>query len=262
MNLPEYEWVRFKRTPLKMVIGQIRFTINPRFKLEGFTADFQEAVYSEYPKVSREQTVSYQLSPAGIGANPGDLVWRFSTRDNQWSVIVGEASISLETYQYLSMVDFLDRFKHILEIATETLDLKDRLRLGLRYINEIRYPQAESLAHWRSLLNPEFVGFDASKLLDGQVKHTLHEIQIERSDGTLAVRHGLLEGAVVVPLSQEVPKDKRFYLIDIDYYDVGEYDLDISATIERMRDYNDIIYRFFRWTLGKKLYSFLEPTDG
>jgi uncharacterized protein (TIGR04255 family) len=261
MNLPEYEWVHFKKTPLKMVIGQVRFTIIPRFHQEGFTADFQEAVYSNYPKISREQTVSYQLSPTGLNASPGEIVWRFSTRDNLWSVILGESAISIETRQYSSAVEFLERFKHVLEIAVETLDVKDRLRLGLRYINEIRYPQAESLADWGLLLNQEFVGFGASELLDGKVKHALQEIQFERSNGTLGVRHGLLEGAVVVPLDQEIPMEKYFYLIDLDYYDTRENDLDILATIEQMKDYNDVMFRFFRWTLGEKLYSFLEPTN-
>ncbi len=261
MNLPEYEWVRFKKTPLKMVIGQVRFTIIPRFHQEGFTGDFQEAVYPDYPRVSREQTVTYQLSPTGASTSPGEIVWRFSTRDNLWSVIVGESAISLETRQYSSMVDFIERFQRVLEIAGETLDIKDRLRLGLRYINEVRYPQAESLVDWRTLLNSEFVGFEASELLGGQVKHTLQEIQIERTNGTLAVRHGLLEGAVVVPLNQEIPTERHFYLIDLDYYDVREYGLDIPATLEQMREYNDIMYRFFRWTLGERLYSFLEPIN-
>lgn len=28
-----------------------------------------------------------------------------------------------------------------------------------------------------------------------------------------------------------------------------------------MRDYNDVMYRFFRWTLSEKLYHYLEPVD-
>src|SRR5260370_39723218 len=38
-----------------------------------------------------------------------------------------------------------------------------------------------------------------------------------------------------------------------------EYDLDIPATIKQMQDYNDIMYRFFRWTLSETLYNYLEP---
>ncbi len=259
MKLPEYEWVQFRKAPLRLVIGQVRFTIMPGFGQDAFIAGFQEAIRSVYPKVAREAAVTYQLSPAGIQPNMGEKLWRFSSRDLRWSVVVGESAITLESRSYDSMSDFLNRFRFLLETGKEQLEITDRLRLGLRYINEIRHPHAERLAEWRALLNPEFVGFEASSLLDGQVDHTLQEVQIERSDGTLALRHGFLNGTVVMPLPQEQPTSGRFYLIDLDYYDMTERDLDISATIKQLQDYNDVMYRFFRWTLSESLYNFLEP---
>src|SRR5437762_3582111 len=129
MSLPEYEWVQFKKTPLRLVIGQVRFTIMPRFGQEGFIARFQEAIRSEYPRVSREQTVSFQLLPTGIGPTPGEIIWRFSSRDNWWAVVVGESAITLESRKYLSMKNFLERFSQLLEIASQTLGVNDRLRL-------------------------------------------------------------------------------------------------------------------------------------
>ncbi len=259
MKLPEYEWVQFRKAPLKLVIGQVRFTIMPRFEQKAFIAGFQETVRPQYPRVSREPTVTYQVSPTGINPSLGETLWRFSSRDNRWAVVVGESAITLEARGYSSMTNFLERFNRILEAAQETLEVADRLRLGLRYINEMRYPQAESLADWRTLLNPEFVGFEPSGLLDSRVDHTLQEIQVQRSDGTLVIRHGLLNGMVVVPLPPEQPASGRFYLIDLDYYDLTEHDLDIPAIIAQMRNYNDVMYRLFRWTLSKKLYEYLEP---
>ncbi len=262
MKLPEYEWVQFRKTPLRLVIGQVRFTIMPRFEQKAFIASFQEAVRSDYPRVSREPTVTYQLSPTGISPSPGETLWRFSARDNRWAVVVGESAITLEARGYASIYDFLKRFTAILEAASQTLEVSDRLRLGLRYINEIRYLNAENLVEWRTLLNPAFVGFEASSLLDGQVDHTLQEIQVQRPDGILAIRHGLLSGTSVTPLlPQEQSVGGRFYLIDLDYYDMTEYDLDIPATIKQMQNYNDVMYRFFRWTLTQKLYDYLEPID-
>jgi len=257
MKLPEYEWVQFRKAPLRLVIGQVRFTIMPRFEQKAFIASFQEAIRSEYPRVSRESAVTYQLSPTGISPNPGEILWRFSSRDNKWAVMVGEAAITLESRGYLSMHDFLERLRLLLKVGKETLEITDRLRVGLRYINEIRYPNAESLTEWRKLLNPEFICFDAFNLLDGDVHRTLQEIQVERSDGTLAIRHGLLSGVTVVP--QELPTSGPLYLIDLDYYDTTELDLDIPATIKQMQGYNDIMYRFFRWTLSDTLYNYLEP---
>jgi uncharacterized protein (TIGR04255 family) len=259
MKLPEYEWVQFRKTPLRLVIGQVRFTIMPRFEQKAFIAGFQEAVRAQYPRVSREASVTYQLSPTGINPSPGETLWRLSSRDNRWAIVVGESAITLESRAYSSMSDFLGRFSQILKVANETLEVTDRLRLGLRYINEIRHPHAKQFAQWRALFNPEFVGFEASSLLDGQIDHTLQEIQVNRPDGVLAIRHGLLNGAVVAPLTQEQPVSGQFYLIDLDYYDMTECDLDISATIKQMQNYNDVMYRFFRWTLSEALYNYLEP---
>ena len=259
MKLPNYEWVQFSKAPLRLVIGQVRFTIMPRFGQDAFIASFQEAIRSNYPKVARESAITYQLSPAGIQPDTGEKLWRFSSRDLRWSVVVGESAITLESRDYGSIKDFLNRFRFLLEIAEEQLEITDRLRLGLRYINEVRYPGAENLADWRTLLNPEFVSFDASELLGGQVDHAIQEIQVHRPDGVLAVRHGLLNGTVVAPLAPEQPATGSFYLIDLDYFDMIEHELDIPATFQQMQEYNDVMYRFFRWTLSKKLYDYLEP---
>jgi uncharacterized protein (TIGR04255 family) len=259
MKLPNYEWVQFRKAPLRLVIGQVRFTIMPRFEQKAFIAGFQEGVRAQYPRISREASVTYQLSPLGINPSPGETLWRFSSRDNQWAVVVGESAITLESRAYSSMSDFLGRFSQILQVASETLEITDRLRLGIRYINEIRYPYAENFTQWRALFNSEFVGFEASSLLDGHIDHTLQEIQVNRPDGILAIRHGLLKGAVVAQLPQEQPASGQFYLLDLDYYDMTECDLDISTTIKQLQDYNDIMYRFLRWTLSETLYNYLEP---
>ena len=259
MKLPEYEWVRLRKAPLRLVIGQIRFTIMPRFEQKAFIAGFQEAIRAQYPKVSREASVTYQLSPVGINPGPGETLWKFSSRDNRWAIVVGESAITLESRAYSTMSDFLDRFAQILLVANKTLDVTDRLRLGLRYINEIRYPHAENFAQWRALFNPEFAGFDATGLLEGKVDHTLQEIQVNRPDGVLAIRHGLLSGAIVAPLPQEQPPAGQFYLLDLDYYEMTECDLDISAPVKQLQDYNDLMYRFFRWTLSEMLFDYLEP---
>lgn len=259
MDLPQNERIQFKKSPLRLVIGQIRFTIMPRFEQKGFIADFQEAIRTDYPKASREAVVTYQLSPTGINSDTSGIAWRFSSKDSQWAVIINEAALTLEARNYRLSNDFIDRFQHLLEAAQEILDITDCLRLGLRYINEVRYPAAETLGDWQELLNPKLVGFDAAQLLSGQVNHTLQEIQVSRPDGIFAIRHGLLSGVAVPPLSKEEPIGGRFYLLDLDYYDTNEYDLDIPDILKKMRNYNEMISRFFRWTLSEKLSLYLEP---
>jgi len=51
MRLPEYEWVQFAKTPLKLVVVQVRFTTLLRFEQKSFIAGFQEAIRDDYPKM-------------------------------------------------------------------------------------------------------------------------------------------------------------------------------------------------------------------
>lgn len=267
--LPEYRRVVFAKSPLRLVVGQVRFPIMLRFGDSAFLASFQEALHSEYPHVARENQVALALSPKGIQQEIGGTLVRFSARDGGLSVVVGESAITLEARRrkpaeqsgYLTADDFLRRFERVLSVAQETLGITERARVGLRYVNEIRHPEGLSLADWGRLLNPEFVGFAATDLLGGEVSQMLQEVQVQRSDGILAIRHGLLTGAVVDPSSAEARIAGPFYLIDMDYFDPTECPLDALSTVSQMKAFNDTMYRFFRWTLGDTLYGHLEPSD-
>jgi uncharacterized protein (TIGR04255 family) len=261
MALPEFGRVLFKKAPLTKVIGQVRFPILLRFSDGTFIAPFHESVRREYPHVSREHQMSLKLSAGeGVQTSVGEVLWRFATPDRRWSVVLGETAITLEVPGYSSIDEFLARFSSIIAAAQPTLELAQRTRLGLRYINEIRYPNGDTLADWASLLRPEFVGFAASDLLDGRVEDMRQELRVHRDDGILAVRHGLV-GVSDALASGQPTTVERFYLIDLDYFDPTECDLDIETTVGQMRSYNDVMYRFFRWTLGERLYDYLEPAD-
>lgn len=260
MGLPNYEQILFRKSPLKLVVGQVRFPLVPRFDRSLFQS-FLETLRDEYPRPSREQQAAVQGSPTDVEQRPGEELWRFTTRDRFWSVVVGESAVTLEARAYSSISDFLSRFKRVLQVARDQLDVRERTRLGLRYTNELRNREAQTLNDWSGLLRQDLVGFAAAGVLDGRIEHMLQEVQVERPDGTVAIRHGLLKGTTVVPLPDEQPVGGPFYLIDLDYYDVSECDLDIEATVEQMRMFNDVLYRFFRWTLSEQLAAKLEPVD-
>lgn len=264
MALPEYDRVLFRKAPLAMVIGQVRYPILPRFSDGTFIASFQESLEADYPAVSREHKMVIQVSVGEeTQKGPSEVLWRFATRDRRWSVVLGETAVTLEVPGYSSIDEFLDRFSRVLTVAQETLRITERARLGLRYVNEIRHPQGNTLADWAALLRPDLLGLGASDLLDGRTEHMAQELRIQRPDGTLAIRHGLLTGtgSLVPQPDSPPPISERFYLIDLDFYDPTECDLDVAATVNQMRAYNDLMYRFFRWTLGEQLYNYLEPVD-
>src|SRR5438105_1006709 len=126
MTLPEFERVLFRKAPLKLVVAQIRFPVMPRFCESGFIAAFEEALRSEYPRRSREQQLTYKMSPQGLEPAAGATLWRLATRDNHWAVVVGETAVTLEVRGYTAVDELVDRFARILSAASETLDVTER----------------------------------------------------------------------------------------------------------------------------------------
>jgi len=258
--LPEAERVLFKNTPLRLVLGQIRFPLLLRFQDGAFLAPFQSALEGEYPLVRRERQPSLLVSPEGEVRSGLEALLRFSSRDSQWSVVLGESALTLEVRGYSSIDKFSSRFERVLLAAENHLGIKERSRLGLRYINEIRRDGATTLSDWSKLLNRELLGIAGTDLLDGPVAHMVQEFQVTRSDGLLAVRHGLLQGTIVVdPLATTSAPTGPFYLLDLDYYDGRQQTLNVKETTETFREYNDVMYRFFRWCLTETLFTAMEP---
>lgn len=261
MPLPRYERVLFGKSPLRLVIGQVRFPLLFRFNEKPFLAPFQEAIQPDYPRVAQEHQVAVKFSDKGVEP-AGETLWRFNDREGAWSAVLGEGALTLESRKYTSIDDFAGRFEKLLNAATKHLGIEERTRLGLRFINEMRSPSATKLSDWAELLNPKFIGYGgAAELLDGTIEHAFSEIQSKRADGTLAIRHGLLTGTTVEPRASDRQVEQGpFYLLDLDYFDGAEGDLDIAGMLAQVRSYNESIYQFFRWALDRgKLYAQLEP---
>jgi uncharacterized protein (TIGR04255 family) len=260
MSLPAYDRVTFAKSPLRLVLGQVRFPLLFRFNEKPFLAPFQEAIQPDYPRASQEQQVAVKISAKGVEP-AGEVLWRFGDREGNWSALLGESALTLESRRYSSIDEFLLRFEKLLAAAVKHLGIEDRTRLGFRFLNELRSPGAETLSDWAALLNPKFIGYAGADLLQGRVEHAFHEIRSKSDDGTLVIRHGLLTGTTVEPRPGDAPSDVgRFYLIDLDYFDDTECSLDIQATRQQLRSYNETLYQFFRWTIDKgKIYPQLEP---
>ncbi len=259
MPLPKTQHVLFGKSPLKQVIIQVRYPILPRFGESSFVAPFIEEVRRTYPKVNRQEQRSLVVSSSeGFSMGASETLWKLASRDGNCVTVLGENAITLEVSAHSSIDGLLEEFERVLRIACEKLEITERSRLGLRYINEFRNEEARNLSDWKPLLHDELLGFAASDILDGCVDRMTQEVRLKRDDGVLAIRHGLISGN-----GGEVKPDSRAaYLLDLDYYDSTEQELDIGQTVRQVRGYSDYMYEYFRWTLKEKLFRMLEPNNG
>ena len=247
----QYEHTLFKNAALEMSLVQIKYPPVQRFSDENFMIDIRASLSDEYPLVNTEQGMNIVINPLGVSQTPGANMLRFTSIDSRWSVVLSSDIVTLETREYTDIDEFSERFAGVLDIVDAYFHPRHRLRFGLRYINEFRYPGGDNYATWRRLLNSNLLGLSARDIISGEVEQTIGEVLYRRNDGHVLVRHGFLKGSTVTPTTNYPPKTGGFYLLDLDYYDDMPVKFDLESPIKRMKSYNRFLYNIFRWTIGE-----------
>lgn len=252
---------RFKKSPLRLVVCQLRFPLLLRLANADLVAEFHEAIAKDYPSPQREKQLTFRLTANGVDSSgDSETLYRFSEPTDSWSVVLGESQLTLEARKYTDHSDLLERFEKVLRAAVDAFEIKSQTRLGLRYINEFRRPGFSTMQQWGALLRKEFVGYAADKFED-PVTRTFHELQLTRADATFVIRHGLLSGTTVAPSPNSEGAAEPFYLLDLDHFDATNKLLAPDAVIKQLKSWENHSYEFFRWTLTEELFNALEPID-
>jgi uncharacterized protein (TIGR04255 family) len=254
MSLDLSQWPRviFYKNPLKVVVIQVRFSPILALAQPAGVAPFQEAIREKYPRAEAPaQQVTFAIGPSGPLSPMGQQgPWRFLD-DQGWIVGLATDYVSLEATSYDRYEEFERRATEMLEAARDVLRLPERGRLGLRYVNEIHHPDAVTIADWRNLLNPELLGVSGGELLGSRVIQTIQQIDVRLDDGVLTVRHGCSTS----------PDGPSPYAIDLDAHDDETRPFAVDEIMARSGSFRAWIGGFFRNSLGKDLYEFLEPGE-
>mgnify|MGYP002402048472 CR=1 FL=1 len=250
-SLPTYEHVLFKSSNLELCVVQIKYPPVQRFSDEQYLTGIKEALAEDYPLTSEERGINILVTPQGVNPAPGAVVHRFNSIDFRWSVVLTSESIALETREYTDFEELSARFDKLVRHVAKYFCPHYQLRLGIRYINEFRHHDGDTYEVWHRLLNKELVSSATQTVVGGRVEQTINEVRIRRDDGILLVRHGFLNGTTVLPILHHPAKNGPFYLLDLDYYDETSIEFEESAPTEKIRDYNDVLYRVFRWSIGE-----------
>jgi uncharacterized protein (TIGR04255 family) len=203
-------------------------------------AAFQERLGERY--VALEATSSEaQLSGRGAetpqppGPDP-EVVWRFERLERDWTISLSSTSLALEAVHYLDFDDFAGELSAIVEALNEVFKPQREVRLGLRYVNHIDDERLREEGI-RPFLNEQLispVGGD----LGGDLLGSLAELRFREHEGTLVIRHGLVEPAS--------------YLIDFDRFNTEERDFDHGSVVERIKQFHRLIEPLFVWSISER----------
>lgn len=254
LGLPAVERVVFERPPLVLIICQLRFAPILSVTDPRFVAPFQQAIRKDYPILTRvtEMRTSLGVQPdADLSGDSFAHIWRFADRSDGWTVSLTVDSLAIECRRYRHFDDFLARLRRLLDALVEHIEPAAGLRLGLRYINEIRAADLSPL----DAIRPELLGPLAVPVLAERARLSIQELQLQFSENrALHLRHGLLaEGTTVEPKKGEATPGGPFYLLDMDAFQSYESPdtliMETEAVCETVVEFHDAIEAMFRWSV-------------
>ena len=137
----------YPNAPLAMVAVEVRFPEQPDGVGRRARDAIRAAVRESLPLVENITQEEIQVAlGAPIPASVQRRTFpRFVTRDRTTTLVVNETTMILETTQYSGYAGFRPLIETVLDAVARTTQPDGVLRVGLRYIDEIRVPSIKNL---------------------------------------------------------------------------------------------------------------------
>lgn len=233
--------------PLILVISQIRWPqiTTMTGDISDVATSFGRAVAHEYPINNQHKEVQYQLSPQGISQSQGDDIYEWTSTDGDWSVLISQRFLTLQTRNYTNRQDFFTRMESALKSLLSIVEIPVIERIGFRYTNRIS--KTEDFARLSDLVEiPALGSSDFGESVE--MVHTLTEAVYKIDESHLRVRSAQLpKGATIDPVIP--PVDVKSWLLDLDASSEARIPLDPVHSVAKATELASLAYAYFRWAV-------------
>ena len=240
LALPDADATRLSKSPLEVVVAQIRYERAPHAGEGRVAVAVHESLggaQGPYPNVDQvaEQMFNVTFGPAQVPQAEqaaGLPTWRFASKDGAWTVSLTPDFVALETTRYTTWADdFRARLGAIVDAVAEHVRPVLSSRIGVRYIDRIAELDLTSPAEWEPYVAAELLGVARHPVLGPGVRQAQQQLLVEiDEDIACALRHGF------------VPEGERLdYLMDFDVFrQAGRpFDADeVKRTADTLNDYS------------------------
>lgn len=183
--------------------------------------------------------------------------WLLATSDRSTAVTLLPTLVIVQTREYQRYSTSLgDPLRHVLELFTAATGVARIQRLGLRYINRLTDPSAETPTFWCDHIKEPFAG-----PLNGPVAHLVAGVhqQVElKLDETAGAR---VQSGVFTDQQPGTPDaaTRYSYLIDIDIYREQAMTYDSARCANQLRQLNRTALAMFANVLSERYLAELHP---
>jgi uncharacterized protein (TIGR04255 family) len=244
-----------RKHQIAQVLCQVRFSPVLRLRQEDAVIPFQDAVRDRYPDFRAEQAVGLIITPDGVSRqeNP-DRLWRFVSGDDGYAIVLTTDFVAVETSKYVDVDDLCSRLRDALALVQEHYAPAKATRVGLRFLNEVRFAQKDLPEMLSEAFNPLLLGSSGAPEFASAVKSSRQVMELTAPENLFQVRHGLHPGGGTTvdpstPSFQGANNPKPFYLIDMDASVEAETNFSLDGIDEKVRLFNEQMRAFFAWAV-------------
>lgn len=235
-GLPQPGRIRFERSRVETAVAEFRFASE---RQELSLADAQaiwDALGSDrFPHFDRGEFTNMllQVSPARTEQTTvKQQGWSLSTKDRSTSVLILADMLTVSTSRYERFSTSLgDLVALALDAFTAVLRPELNTRVGLRYVNRLSEPEAETAGFWSTVLTPSFAGPLNEPTLARLVAGAHHQLFLRLTETSGAV----INSGVIPP---QFPDGKWDYLLDTDVSDEHSRATDVGHLKNTLRQLN------------------------
>lgn len=259
LSLPEPDSSRLARSPLQLVVCQVRFeeipsVADPRIALA--IHDRLGGRSGRYPVLEQLKGEQVEVK-VGIGGAPISTQqvpmsgWRLLTQDRDWTAALLPGSVALETTNYTTWADdFGPRLSELLAAAAAVIAPTMEQRLGLRYVDLLTEPEVLQPAGWRGHVADELLGPILHPSLGAGVRSAQQQVEFDAGAGIrCTLRHGVLADRSV--------SKRTNYLLDWDVFREEARPFDAEDLKAAAASFNRLALQLFQQALTPDMFEFL-----
>lgn len=262
LDLPEPDSTRLGRSPLQLVVCQVRFeeipsVADPRVALAVHDRlGGRSGIYPVLEQLKGEQVeVKVGIGGAPISTQQSPLSgWRLLTQDKDWTVALLPGSAALETTNYSTWADeFSPRLNELLDAVAAVIAPALEQRLGLRYVDLLTEPDVQQPAGWRGRVVDELLGPILHPRFGAGVRSSQQQLELDAGAGVrCTLRHGVLP--------DRTKAHRTNYLLDWDVFREQAKPFDIEDLKVAATSFNHLALQLFQQAITPDMAAFLrEP---
>lgn len=257
LSLPEPDATKLPRSPLELVVCQIRFENRLGVSESSTALALHEALggpEGPYPIVEEASMASGDVVIGPNGPSMGERTklsgWRFRSGDGSWVIALFPDHVALETTNYGTWADdFGPRLGEVIAAVQAHVQPVFEQRIGLRYIDRITELKLKSLVDWKPFIRPELLGPICHPDLGSEIRAAQQHLVIQVDAET---RCNLRHGAIDNPDEETVD-----YLLDYDLYREGSRRFEADSLKAAVAQFNAYALQLFHASITEELHSYL-----